>query len=93
MRSLCALGPSVAWPSLVSFIAGTADDKLIAAHWKDLSRLTALVRIGEVSASLVLKRLAAYPLQNGLALALQAISCVECTLFTLYWLELPALQR
>jgi len=92
-RRLYALGPAGAWPALAPFIAGTADDKLITAHWEDVLRLTASVQTGTVSASLMLKRLGAYPRQNGLALALREIGRIERTLFTLDWLELPDLRR
>ena len=60
----------------------TVDEKLIAAHWDDVLRLAASVRTGTVSASLMLKRLGAYPRQNGLALALREIGRIERTLFT-----------
>ena len=56
-------------------------------------RLATSVRTGVVSASLMLKRLGAYPRQNGLALALREIGRIERTLFTLDWLESPALRR
>jgi TnpA family transposase len=56
------------WPALAPFIAGRIDTKLIEAHWDDLLRLAASVRTGVVSASLMLRRLGAYPRQNGLAL-------------------------
>jgi TnpA family transposase len=69
-RRLYGFGPAANWPALAPFIAGRADDRLIAVHWDDVLRLTASVRIGTVSASLMLKRLGAYPRQNGLALAL-----------------------
>ena len=41
----------------------------------------------------MLRRLGAYPRQNGLALALREVGRVERTLFTLDWLEDPALRR
>ena len=41
----------------------------------------------------MLKRLGAYPRQNGLALALREIGRIERTLFTLDWLENPELRR
>jgi TnpA family transposase len=50
------------------------------AQWDDVLRLTASVRTGTVSASLLLKRLGAYPRQNGLALALREIGRIERTL-------------
>jgi len=92
-RRLYAFGAPETWPSLAPFIAGHPDEKLIVAHWDDVLRLTASVRTGVVSASLMLKRLGAYPQHNGLALALREIGRVERTLFTLDWLEQPALRR
>jgi TnpA family transposase len=44
-------------------------------------------------ASLTLKRLGAYPRQNGLALSLREIGRLERTLFNLDWLEKPKLRR
>lgn len=41
----------------------------------------------------MLKKLAAYRRQNRLDLALQEFGRIERTLFTLDWLEDPALQR
>ena len=60
---------------------------------RDELRLTASVRTGTVSASLMLKRLGAYPRQNGLALALREIGRIERTLHALDWLEQPQLRR
>ena len=92
-RRLYAFEPASQWPALAPFIAGRPDDKLIAAHWDDVLRLTASVRTGVVSASLMLKRLGSYPRQNGLALALREIGRIERTLYTLDWLEQPQLRR
>ena len=44
-------------------------------------------------ASLMLRRLGSYPRQNGVALALREVGRIERTLFTLDWLEDPALRR
>ena len=41
----------------------------------------------------MLKRLGAYPRQNGLALALREIGRIERTLYALDWLEQPDLRR
>ena len=41
----------------------------------------------------MLRRLLAYPRQNGLALALREMGRIERTLFTLDWLSDPALRR
>src|SRR6185369_15572864 len=92
-RRLYAPGPAATWPALAPFIAGHHDDKRITAHWDDVLRLATSVRTGVISASLMLKRLSAYPRQNGLALALREIGRIERTLYTLDWLEQPSLRR
>jgi TnpA family transposase len=92
-RRLHTFGPAATWPALEPFIAGRIDEALIAAHWDDLLRLATSVRIGTVPASLMLKRLGSYPRQNGLALALREVGRIERTLFTLDWLDDPALRR
>ena len=92
-RKLYAFGPASRWPALAPFIGGQPEEKLIAAQWDDVLRLAASVRTGTVSAPLMLKRLSAYPRQNGLALALREIGRIERTLFALDWLEQPQLRR
>ncbi len=92
-RRLYAFGPAVTWPALQQFIAGRSDEALIAAHWDDLLRLGTSVRTGVVGASLMLRRLGAYPRQNGLALALREVGRIERTMHTLDWLQTPALRR
>jgi TnpA family transposase len=92
-RKLYALGPASTWPALAPFIAGRPDEKLITTQWDDVLRLATSVRTGTVSASLMLKRLGAYPRQNGLALALREIGRIERTLHALDWLEQPQLRR
>ncbi|UZO94920.1 Transposase (plasmid) [Roseomonas mucosa] len=91
-RRLYAFGPASTWPEIAPFIAGKPDDKLIAAQWDDLLRLTTSVRTGTVSASLLLKRLGAYPWQNGLALAPREVGRIERTLHALDRLERPQLR-
>ena len=92
-RKLYAFGPASTWSALAPFIGGRPDEKLITAQWDDVLRLAASVRTGTVSASLMLKRLGAYPRQNGLALALREIGRIERTLHALNWLEQPQLRR
>ena len=92
-RKLYAFGSASTWPALAPFIARKPDDKLIAAQWDDVLRMAASVRTGTVSAALLLKRLGAYPRQNGLALALREIGRIERTLHALDWLQRPQLRR
>jgi TnpA family transposase len=46
-----------------------------------------------VAASLMLRKLASYPRQNGLALAMREIGRIERTLFLVEWLLIPALRQ
>jgi TnpA family transposase len=59
----------------------------------EVLRLAASIQQGTVTASLILRKLGAYPRQNSLALALREIGRMERTLYTLAWLEDPALRR
>lgn len=80
-------------PALAPHVAGRINTRLISAHWDEVLRLASSVRTGVVGASQILKRLGAYPKQNGLALALREIGRVERTLFTLDWIDNPEQRR
>lgn len=56
-------------------------------------RLTVSIQQGTVAASLILRKLGAYPRQNSLAVALREIGRIERPLFMLTWLQDPALRR
>jgi TnpA family transposase len=51
------------------------------------------IKRGTVTASLILRKLGAYPRQNSLALAHASWGAFERTLFTLEWLQSPELRR
>ena len=60
-----------------ALLAGLTGDPVavghVADHWDELLRLVTSIRSGTVTASAMLRRLSAYPRQNGLALALRDI--------------------
>lgn len=78
---------------LAGMVGGTVDADHVRAHWDEALRLAVSVGAGHASASGMLRRLAAYPRQNGLAVALREIGRVERSLFTLDWLRSGELRR
>jgi TnpA family transposase len=92
-RRLYSFGKAAAYPSLEPLIAGRINVALIRAHWSQILRIAASIRTGTVTASLILRQLASYPRQNGLAAALRELGRLERTLFTLDWLEDRELRR
>jgi TnpA family transposase len=65
----------------------------IESQWDELLRLATSIRQGTVTASLVLRKLASYPRQNGLAWGLRELGRIDRTLFMLEWLQSPDLRR
>ncbi len=65
----------------------------VAQHWDELLRMAASIRSGTVTASAMLKRLSAYPRQNGLAIALREVGRLERSVFMLNWLRDLDLRR
>jgi TnpA family transposase len=86
-------GKAADWPALSSLIGGSINRKLIEREFDDIVRLAASIQQGTVTASLILRKLSAYPRQNGLAVGLRELGRIERTLFTLKWLQDPALRR
>jgi TnpA family transposase len=80
-------------PELASMVGGTINIRVVSEHWFELLRLALSIKTGTVTASVILRKLAAYPRQNGLALALRELGKLERTLFTLQWLQDPELRR
>jgi TnpA family transposase len=78
---------------LVPLVAGQVNLTAISAYWEDILRLATSIQMGTVTASVILRKLAAYPRQNGLALALRELGKLERTLFTLDWMQDPDLRR
>ena len=80
-------------PELAWLAAGAINLRVMSDHWFELLRLALSIKTGTVTASVILRKLAAYPRQNGLALALRELGKLERTFFTLQWLQDPELRR
>ncbi len=91
-KKLYVMDKASRYPKLASLIGGRVNVKDISDHWDEVLRLLSSIRLGTVSASMILGKLANYPRQNGLAKALREIGRIERTLFTLRWLQDPDLR-
>ena len=80
-------------PEFASLVAGATNVRAISDQWFELLRLAMSIKTGTVTASVILRKLAAYPRQNSLALALRELGKLERTFFTLQWLQDPELRR
>jgi hypothetical protein len=65
----------------------------IEADWDDIVRIVASIKDGTVAPSVIMRKLAAYKRQNKLDFALAELGRIERALFTLDWLNQPALRR
>jgi TnpA family transposase len=92
-RRLYSFGKPSDYPTLEPMIAGRINVALIRAYWPEILRIVASIRTGTVTASLIMRQLASYPRQNGIAAALRELGRLERTLFTLDWINDPELRR
>ncbi|MBP6797727.1 MAG: Tn3 family transposase [Luteimonas sp.] len=72
---------------------GPVDAAHVAQHWDELLRVATSIRSGTVTASAMLRKLSAYPRQNGLAVALREVGRLERSIFMLNWLRDVDLRR
>lgn len=92
-KRLYVPGPTGQWPALAPLIGGSLNVKLIERQFDEVLRLAASIKQGAVTASLILRKLGAYPRQNSLAVALREVGRIERSLFMLEWLRDPSLRR
>lgn len=90
---LFAMEKPSGYPTLAPLIGGVAHRKRIGGHWDEILRLATSIKHGSVTASLMLRKLGAYPRQNGLAVALRELGKIERTLFLLQYISSVELRR
>lgn len=79
--------------SLKSLLFGQIKSKLIIEQWDEMRRIASSIRHGTVSASLLMRKLAAYPRQNQVARALTEMGKLERTAYLLEYFRDEALRR
>jgi TnpA family transposase len=91
-RRLYPIGDRRRWPRLDPTFGETIRLREIETQWNDILRLASSIRLGTVSASLIVRKLASYPRQNRLALAMREFGRIERTLFLLNWMQYLVLR-
>ncbi len=79
--------------SLNTLLVGQVKSKMIIEQWDEMRRVASSIRHGIVSASLLMRKLAAYPRQNQVARALTEMGKIERTAFLLEYFRDEALRR
>lgn len=92
-KRLYAFNAGDAPHQLQPLLGGKINSALIERNWGDILRVAATIAAGGVAPSQILRKLASYPRQNELALALREIGRVERTLFMIEWVMDNDLQR
>jgi len=92
-RRLHLLPGQEAGPLLAGMTGDPVDIGHVAAHWDEPLRLTTSIRSSTATASAMLRRLSAYPRQNGPPLALREVGRIERSIFMLDWLRDLDLRR
>lgn len=92
-KRLYAFNPSATPENVRALVGGKINEPLVERNWPDILRVMARIAAGIVAPSQILRKLASYPRQNELALALREVGLVERTLFMIDWILDAGLQR
>jgi TnpA family transposase len=92
-RKLYLLEEMEDYGTLKTLLFGSVNRKLIVDQWDEMRRVASSIRHGTVSASLLMRKLAAYPRQNQVARALTELGKLERTAFLLEYFRDSALRR
>ncbi|AXJ97465.1 Tn3 family transposase [Sphingomonas sp. FARSPH] len=88
-----AFTPNATPANVRALVGGKINEPLIERNWPDILRVMATIAAGIVAPSQILRKLASYPRQNELALALREVGRIERTLFMIDWILDASLQR
>lgn len=92
-KRLYLFGLSKTPRELKGLVGGKIREKLIRDNWPDILHLAATAASGAIPLSQLLRKLASYPRQHELAVALREIGRIKRTLFNMQWLLDTNLQR
>ncbi len=92
-KRLYAFDPAGAPAHLRPLIGGKINQALIERNWPDILRIAATIAAGAVAPSQILRKLASYPRQNELSIALREVGRIERTLFMIDWIMDADIRR
>ena len=92
-KRLYAFTPNATPANVRALVGGKINEPLIERNRPDILRIMATIAAGIVAPSQILRKLASYPRQNELALALREVGRIERTLFMIDWILDAGLQR
>ncbi len=81
------------YPNLRHQVKGIINRERILQQWDHLLRLTGSLKLGWVTASLIIQKLQAFPRKNAITRALQEYGRLVKTIFVLKWYEDEAYRR
>ena len=82
-QCLYTIGRPADYGPFNALLKGRANTRVMTRNWDQAARVAASIRHGTVSAALIQRKLAAYPLQNQFAQELHEIGQIEKTIHTL----------
>lgn len=92
-KKLYRLNKEIKYKNINSLITGKINVDLILRHWDDLLRIAGSLKLGYVTASLLISKLQSYPQKNALTKALQENGKINETIFVLKYLQQPEYQK
>src|SRR3546814_3376465 len=92
-KRLYAFTPNATPANVRALVGGKINEPPIERNWPDILRIMATIAAGIVAPSQILRKLASYPRQNELALALREVGRIERTLCMIDWILDAGLQR
>ena len=81
------------YPTLAPTLTGVLQENVIHQYWDEMLRFVGSLKLGYVTASLLIQKLQAYPRRHQLARALQAYGRLPKTLHILRWHTRPSLRK
>ncbi|MEK6571291.1 MAG: transposase, partial [Bacteroidota bacterium] len=92
-QRLYRIDPTKKYHNLEGRLKGTINQKRILERWDDFLRVAGSLKLGWVTASLLISRLQSRPRQNALTRALQEYGRLVKTIFILRWYESEEYRR